>query len=219
MGTENDGVSAPMVLDRMILDSCGESEGWGEQTCSAPPPPEDSCKQEEMINSIVTGCLSATGAWILVGFTYTLCKGRSSPKEYESLVESDKPNAPCTSTLLLILCGIAVGGACLCSWASTQLLNAIMRSTECFDFDEVLVAILAAGICAAVSIVLSLQWLARGYPDAPHPLLGTKAKEAPPPGKLLLVEVPDGAVEGHMLSGDIFQSGGSFTSSYGTGTR
>lgn len=173
-----------------------------------------------MINSIVTGCLTAIGSWVLVGVVYKALKGRSlssfsrqQSSQYDPLYDAEKggSTATCSSRLLLILSGVAIGGACLCSWASTQLLNAILRSTSCFDLDEVLVAILAAMLAAAVAIVCALQFLGRAYPNQPHPLLGTKA-EPPKQSKLLLVEVPEGSTFGHNLSPDIMASGGSYTS-------
>merc|ERR1712224_284068 len=139
-----------MAMDRVILDPCGGSPGWGQQTCSLPPPAVNECRQEEIINSVVTGALSAIGTWILIGVTYRFLKGRiQSTSQYDPPVDQEKPTTSCSSTLLLILCGVAVGGATLCSWASTQLLNAILRSSTCFDFDEVLVAILAAMLAAS----------------------------------------------------------------------
>merc|ERR1712070_1166468 len=117
---------------------------------------------------------------ILVGVVYKTGKGRlqkQQSSQYDPLVDSERGQSipqTCGNTLLLILCAVAVGGACLCSWASTQLLNAIMKSEGCFDLDEVLVAILAAMLAAAVAIVLALQFLARAYPYQPHPLIDRK---------------------------------------------
>merc|ERR1711971_1178892 len=71
-------VSAPQVLDRVIFDPCGKTPGWGSQTCAgvgtASEAKLDTCKQEETINSIVTGCVSSTGTWILVAIVYRLLK-------------------------------------------------------------------------------------------------------------------------------------------------
>jgi len=216
--TSTSAVSSPQVLDRVIFNPCGSTPGWGSQTCSgvgtATSAKGSQCKQEETINSIVTGCLSSIGTWIVVGIVYRLLKVAPSSNQYDQLVDSEKPPASCSPTLLLILCGVAVGGAILCSWASTYLLNAIMRSDSCLDFDEVLVAILSSMLATAIAVVLSLWFLAKQYPNQPHPLLGNKPLDLPKSSKLLLVEVPDGSSQKALgFEGkDIMASGGSFTS-------
>merc|ERR1712217_803840 len=118
---------------------------------------------------------------------------------YEQLQDADRPKPPatCDGQILLIVSVAALGGSVLTSWGGFELVTEILRSAPCYDFDEVLVVILASMLAAAVAIIIFLQYLARVHPTHEHPLITNPNPPAKPETKLMLVEVQDGSQVGH----------------------
>jgi hypothetical protein len=211
-------VTSPVVLDRVIVDTCTASNGWGRQACFvAPVEAKTACRQEELTGSIVSGVITSLLTWLFVGLVFTLYKN-ALRTEYK-LLDPGNEGAFCQKRIVHALCVAAAGGACLCCWLSMQFLDAIMRSADCFDFSEYLVVILAVVLSVALTIIIILWYMATVHPAHPHPLLG---HDAPPPTastKLMLVEVEDGKQVGQPLDSMVAtQQGNVFTSFRSSGS-
>lgn len=207
-------VSAPVVLDRVIVDTCHASPGWGHQACFVPEVKKTECRQEEVTGAIVSGVITSILTWILVGITFYIykrsLKGNGS---YESLNEPGQGGRFCQSRIVCLLCVTAAGGACISCYVSMKFLEAVLRSEGCYDFQEFLVVILAVVLSVALTIIIILQYMATAHPSHPHPLLGGDKKVERKNTKLVLVEVEDGKSVGNALNTmSATQEGNVFTS-------
>jgi len=194
-------VSAPQILDRVVVDFCGKGKGWGHTTCFVPTVAKDDCRSLEVTTATVAGVFTSLGTWVLVGIVYFLCHARKNPgnKQYEQLVDADRPSsAACPTRIVLILTFVALGGALLCSWTVVTFLNHAFRGNGCFNYDEFLIVILAVMLSVALAIILILQYMVRIHPAHSHPLFTTPAP--PKASKLVMVEVEHGTTTGHPVS-------------------
>jgi hypothetical protein len=184
-------ISAPVVLDRVIVDACNYDNHWGRPKCFvANNHASSACHNDAIANAILTGLATALGTWVLSGAAFFLIHGRSKVKgAYEQLVDERSASSPCPPVTLFMVSLVAVGGAALCSWGSMQLVNEMLRSQLCYDFDETLVIIVTAGLSCAMAIILILQYMSRAHPGHSHPLITQPVPVVKPESKLVLVEV------------------------------
>lgn len=209
-------VSAPQVIDRVIVNTCSVSKGWGAQACFVPVAKKTECRDEEITGAIVSGVITSLLTWLLVGVVFYVYKKTLMGKAgYESLAEAGgRGGRFCQSKILCCLCVVAAGGACICCWLSMQFLNAVLNSSGCYDFDEFLVVILAVTLATALTIIVILQYMASVHPSHPHPLLAPEKKVERKTTKLVLVEVEDGKNVGMPLDTLTGQSEGSVFTSF-----
>jgi hypothetical protein len=193
-------MSAPTVLDRVVVDACNFDNHWGRPTCFVPPPKTSpTCHNDAIANAVVTGVATAIGTWLFVGTAFFLVHGATRRKKdtYEQLVDDRTPKSTCPPVIMLITSVVAVGAACLCSFGAFQLVNEILRSQTCYDSDEVFVVFLPACLSTAIAVVIVLQYTARAHPMHSHPMFTQPAKPVDKPQtQLVLVEVPNGAKAG-----------------------
>jgi hypothetical protein len=189
-------ISAPTVLDRVVVSSDVKPNSWSnfDKICYVPPAHVNmNCRTDEIANAMVTGLVTPTGTWLLVGVVFFLISGRPRRENYEPLQPKDaKPENHCGLLMVLVYSVIAVGGACLWSWAAFTFLNEILRSHQCYHGDEWLVIMVAAGLSAGLAIVIVIQYMGRQHPTHEHHLL--RGTSAPPKreNRLMVVAMSDG---------------------------
>lgn len=206
-------VSAPQVLDRVMVDFCGTGNGWGHTTCYVPPVEKSNCRNLEVTSALVAGIFTSLGTWALVGGVYILLLRNRKTAQYEALVDADRPKSACPMNTLIALSLVALGGALLCAWLVITFLNHAFRNNTCFNYDEFLVVILAVMLAVALAIVGILLYMARAHPAHPHPLF---QQPGPPKAasKYVLVEVEEGSKVAHPVAPDVMSSTGHVFASY-----
>jgi len=160
-------VSAPMVLDRVLFNTCTKSTKYSEQTCFVAPVEKTQCRSEELTGAVISGVFTAILTWIFVGVFFKCCSMRQNRNvrgEYTKLdgpVEGTKSEAVCDACTVATLSLVALSGAVGCCGASMWFLNAVLRSADCYDFDELLIVILCVAISAWLGVSCILWHMAQ----------------------------------------------------------
>jgi hypothetical protein len=212
-------VRAPMVLDRVLFDTCTKSDGWGAATCYVPPPVKTQCRSEEETGAVVSGVFTAVLTWLMVGIVFKVCslsKKSSVKGEYTKLDgPQEGPEPPvCGASVVAFLTLVAAGAAFGICFFAEKFLTSMLRSAECYDEDEFMVIMLAVVISTALTIMLVLWYMAQFR--HPHTLVanvGAPVKKAAESGtNLMLVDVEDGKTIGSALDSiQMTQQGGQVT--------
>lgn len=209
-------VSAPMVLDRVLFNTCTNSSGWG-QECSVVAAPAATqatqCRSAEIWSAIVAGVITSVLTWLLVAIVFKVCQlGRRASSirygEYERLKapvdgkQGEKIVCDCSVVALLSLVAL-VGSAGSC-WVSMQFLTTVFRKAECYNINEFFIVILCVCISTALTIMIFL-WHMTGFSTS-HPLVHDTVghmsgkKQAPQvESTLMLVSVEEGSKVGSVL--------------------
>jgi len=199
-------VSAPQIIDRVLVDTCTESGGWGAQACFVPVVEADwHCRKEELTGAVISGVITAILTWIMVAIWFGVYMKFGSKNGYDAAAGDESGQVAggsrvCTHSMFQVgMILVAIGGACLSCWLSLQFLNAVMRSAECFDVAEFMVVIISVVLSVALAIIFFSLYLAFRHPAHPHPFLHETPKQERTNTKLMLVEVQDGTDTGHSL--------------------
>jgi hypothetical protein len=206
-------VSAPRVMDRVLMDSCLSYENqWGGSICqvSAPKTSNPKCTRDAMGNAMVTGVATAVATWLVVGVAFFLLSSSFRQKSQEGFNQPEEQmdeKTVCKAQTVLFLSVVAIGASVGSSFGFMQLVNEALRSQICYDTDEALVIMLCTMLSAGLAIVIILQYIKRQHPKHGHPLF-TQSKpqvqvQTPSPQ---LVLVPEDAQVGHHVNADAYQS-------------
>lgn len=211
--TENK-TSAAQVIDRVIVDTCTVSDGWGAQMCFVPPVVKTECRSEEITGAIISGVITCILTWIFVACWFCFYLQFAGSKAGYNAAAADESGRSqgsriCEHTRFFIgMVVVALGGSNLASWISMKFLDAVMRSSECYSNNEFLVVAIA--ICQSVSLgIIIFSWYMKNYhPAHPHPLLQPEVKPEIS-NKLMLIEAPPNAQTGNhpMTALDSYNTG------------
>lgn len=230
-------VSAPMVLDRVLFNTCTNSSGWGRECSVFVVAPEATqatqCRSAEIWSAIVAGVITSVLTWLLVAIVFKVCHlGRRASSKSTNLYQYERLKAPvdgkqgekivCDCSVVALLSLVALVGSAGSCWISMQFLTTVFRKAECYNINEFFIVILCVCISTALTIMIFL-WHMTGF-SISHPLVHdpvrhmSAPKEAPQKeSHLVLVDVVDGAAEGTELASFQSQMQGSaivgFTSS------
>lgn len=205
-------VSAPRVMDRVLMDSCLSYQNqWGGSICqvSAPKTSNPKCTRDAMGNAMVTGVATAVATWLVVGLVFFLLSSpfRQNPEGYSKPEEQMDEKTVCKAQTVLFLSVVAIGASVGSSFGFMQLVNEALRSQICYDTDEALVIMLCTMLSAGLAIVIILQYIKRQHPRHGHPLFTQTKPQVPvqtPSPQLVLV--PEDAQVGHHVNADAYHS-------------
>lgn len=210
---------APRVMDRVLVDSCSHIQ-WDGTVCqvAAPKFSNPVCTSNAMANAIVTGICTALVTWLIVGLVFFLMTSHFRRSDGFEHLQSKV----CTAQIALSLSVVAILAAGGSAFGFMQLVNEMLRSQTCYDFDETLVIMLSASLSAGLAIVIILQYIYRKHPLHPHAPFTQKAQTPATEQEthLALVEVEESKdfKVGQRIplpgepgaTGSAFRSGGSF---------
>jgi len=188
-------VSAPMLVDRVLVDTCSPGSGWGREACFVPAAANTQCRSEELTGAIVSGVITSLLTWALVGFVFLVYTRSAQAGTYQPV----NGRHHCKGAVVCTLTVVAAGGACLCCWISMQFLNAVIRSGDCYSPKEFLVVIVAVVLSVTLTIIILLQYMGLQHPAHGHPLLVSRKVEEQKSTKLMLIEVEEGRDAGNVL--------------------
>jgi len=200
-------VSAPMVLDRVLFNTCTSSTGWSRAECFVAAPEATQCRSAEMSSAIVSGVITSVLTWLLVAIIFKVCQlGRrgSSKGEYTKLngpVEGKQGEIVCDCSVVATLSLVALVGSVGSCWVSMQFLTTVFRKAECYNINEFSIVILCVCISTALTIMIFL-WHMAGFRNSHpmvHNLMGPPTKTAEVGSRLMLVDVEEGAKFGSAL--------------------
>merc|ERR1719450_1183208 len=87
-----------MKIDRVLVRTCKEVEGWGRDCVM--PKVKKTCSHTQLINAVVTGLITPILAWIAVYLVYKL----AAPRESRSDLKPEGEHSPkCAPKMVLIL--------------------------------------------------------------------------------------------------------------------
>lgn len=190
-------VSAPQVIDRVLVDTCIASGGWGNLKCPTPVIEKTDCRNEELTGAIISGVITSVLTWFFVAgwyFAYLSLFGKNAGYSQAPQEDGGSLGARvCTrSGFQAGMIAVAFGGAFFACWVSMQFLDAVMRSADCYDFGEFVIILLAVMLSVALAVVILSMYLATKHPGHHEQTLSKADPTRSSTQKLMLVEVQDG---------------------------
>lgn len=201
-------VSAPQTIDRVLVNTCKHDARWATKCgiVTTVDKTKAACRNEEMTGAIISGVITSVLTWLMVAIWFIIYLRFGQTKTGYTQTAADESgqtgSRACTHPVFQVgMCVVAGGGALLACFISMRFLDTVMRSSDCYNFDEFLVVILAVVLSVALAIILFSLYMARSHPAHPHPILhNTGGVKGPRTNtKLMLVEVPDGSDMGNPL--------------------
>jgi hypothetical protein len=190
-------VPSKITVDRILVKTCQEIDGW-HRPCIMPPK-HDRCSPKQLINAIVAGLVTPIVAWALAYAVYKAFRPNNG-------FAQDDTSPTCTVKTVIpasIMGLIASLGAAA---AATFATSAALSSSACkHGIREELVVVFSAGFSSAIAIIISLMYLFKSTK------VSAERKDDSQPkleSKLMLVEVPDASGHAIIRNADLMESGG-----------